>query len=60
MTPYPYYMKAEVYDQEFVLPIYIFSSGDTPYDSGSIALCVPAIDPDELKIPPLDPSVYSK
>jgi len=55
-----YYMKAEVYDQEFVLPIYIFSSGDTPYDSGSIALCVPAIDPDELKIPPLDPSVYSK
>jgi hypothetical protein len=55
-----YYMKAEVYDQEFVLPIYVFSGVDTSHDSSPFALYVSAINPDELKIPPLDSSAYSK
>lgn len=55
-----YYMKARNSEPEFVLPIYIFSGIEPSYDSSPIARCVPAIDPDELKIPPLDPSVYSK
>ena len=55
-----YYMKAEVYDQQFVLPIYVFSGEDLSYGSSPTAFSVPAIDPDELKIPPLDPSAYSK
>jgi hypothetical protein len=55
-----YYMKEGVPEQEFVLPIYIFSGVEPSYGSSPVALCVPAIDPDELKIPPLDPSVYSK
>jgi len=55
-----YYMKAEVYDQEFVLPIYVFSGEELSHDSSPIALYVSAIDPDELKIPPLDSSAYSE
>jgi hypothetical protein len=55
-----YYMKAEVYEQQFVLPIYVFSGVEPSYDSSPIVLYVSAIDPDELKIPPLDSSAYSK
>jgi len=55
-----YYMKAEVYEQQFVLPIYVFSGVDLSYGSSPIALYVSAIDPDELKIPPLDISAYSE
>ena len=55
-----YYMKEGVLEQEFVLPVYVFSGTEPSYDSSPIVRYVPAIDPDELKIPPLDTSAYSK
>lgn len=55
-----YYMKAGVLEQEFILPVYVFSGEEPFYGSSPIVRYVPAIDPDELKIPPLDPSAYSR
>ena len=55
-----YYMKEGVLEQEFVLPVYVFSGIEPSYDSSPIVRYVPAIDPDELKIPPLDTSAYLK
>ncbi len=55
-----YYMKEEALEQQFVLPIYVFSGIEPSYNSSPIVRYVSAVDPDELKIPPLDPSAYSK
>jgi hypothetical protein len=55
-----YYMKEEALEQQFVLPIYVFSGIEPAYNSSPIVRYVSAVDPDELKIPPLDPSAYSK
>lgn len=55
-----YYMKGEALEQQFVLPIYVFSGIEPSYNSSPIVRYVSAVDPDELKIPPLDPSAYSK
>lgn len=53
-----YYFRGERQSQRFVLPVYEFSGIESGEQASRIVRYVPAIDPKELNIPPLNARAY--